>query len=103
MPAYHFPPISTHGESEYLLESLELSVSATAVLHGEENGFPLLKVALAPLPLRDRARDGTVPVAMAYAVGALHALPDCGDGSAAVDGRFRRAQPGPPSAGGRTR
>lgn len=49
MSAYHFPPISTHGESEYLLESLVLSVSATAVLHSEENGFPLLKIAAGSL------------------------------------------------------
>ena len=49
MSAYHFPPISTHGESEYALELLALLVSATAVFRSEENGFPLLKIAAGSL------------------------------------------------------
>jgi hypothetical protein len=39
---------------------------------------------MAPLLLRDRARDGTVPVAMAYAAGALRTLRGCVDGGTAV-------------------
>jgi hypothetical protein len=39
---------------------------------------------MAPSLLRDLARVGTVPVAMAHAMGELHALPGFGDGGAAV-------------------
>jgi hypothetical protein len=42
--------------------------------------------AMAPWLLRDLARHGADTVAMAHATVASHALPGCGDGSAAVAG-----------------
>jgi hypothetical protein len=50
--------------------------------------------AMAPLPLRDLVRGGTVAVAMAHAAGGLHTLPGCVDGVTGVAGRPPPAQHG---------